>query len=314
MPRISLSKVSKLGGPRYVFYFIISNRVFIACFYLVTNPFYSTFCIVKNKIEKIVLSGHSFGGYIAVAYAERYPERIDQLILLSPIGVPDLPDPDSEDRRNMSLRFKMFLGVFRTLFECTTPGAFLRTLTEYRASTLVRGYVDRRLPEVSDAEESQTLADFLFLNASLRGSGEYFLRSLFTSSIFAKSPLMFRVPTLKIRAVNFVYGTQDWMDVSGGMDTGSLTYKVSQEKDGSSSMSTPHVNVFLVPNAGHLLTIENPESVNACMIGIVGGEIGYPRGGRPMLMDLDYSKEIDESLMNRVQETLEDRQKRSTAK
>lgn len=268
----------------------------------------------ENKIEKIVLSGHSFGGYIAVAYAERYPERIDQLILLSPIGVPDPPDPDSEDRRNMSLRFKMFLGVFRTLFECTTPGAFLRTLTEYRASTLVRSYVDRRLPEVSDAEESKTLADFLFLNASLRGSGEYFLRSLFTSSIFAKSPLMFRVPTLKVRTVNFVYGTQDWMDVSGGMDTGSLTYKVSQDKDGSSSMSTPHVNVFLVPNAGHLLTIENPESVNACIIGIVGGKTGYPRGGRPMLMDLDYSKEIDESWMNRVQETLEDRQKRSTAK
>lgn len=268
----------------------------------------------ENNIEKMVLSGHSFGGYIAVAYAERYPERIDQLILLSPIGVPDPPDPDSEDRRNMSLKFQMFLGVFRMFFECTTPGAFLRTLTEYRASALVSGYVDRRLPEVSDAEEAQTLADFLFLNASLRGSGEYFLRSLFTSSIFAKSPLLFRVPTLQVRAVNFVYGTQDWMDVSGGMDAGSLAHKVSREQDGSgSSISTTDVNVFLVPNAGHLLTIENPESVNACMIGIAGGKMGYPRGGRPMRMNLDYSKELDESWLNRVRETLEDRQKRSTA-
>lgn len=267
-----------------------------------------------NNIEKMVLSGHSFGGYVAVAYAERYPERVEQLILLSPIGVPDPPDPDSERGRSMSLRFKVFLGIFRTMFEFTTPGAFLRSFTEYRGAKMVRGYVERRLPEISDVEESEALADFLYLNAALPGSGEYFLRTIFTSSIFAKKPLLFRVPSLKVKSVNFMYGTSDWMDVSGGMDTEALCHRLSQEPDGSSSSSapsTPDVNVFLVPNAGHLLILQNPEIVNACMIRIGGGKVQVPEQGMPMLMDVDYSKELDESWLQRARKTSEEQQKRS---
>lgn len=33
------------------------------------------------RIEKFILLGHSFGGYLSTAYAMKYPERIEHLIL-----------------------------------------------------------------------------------------------------------------------------------------------------------------------------------------------------------------------------------------
>eukprot|EP00811_Abedinium_folium_P035651 NODE_8426_length_1496_cov_9.563185.p1 GENE.NODE_8426_length_1496_cov_9.563185~~NODE_8426_length_1496_cov_9.563185.p1 ORF type:complete len:492 (+),score=79.50 NODE_8426_length_1496_cov_9.563185:161-1477(+) len=44
------------------------------------------------NIQKIVLAGHSLGGYIAFNYAESYPDRVDELVLCSPCGLPRRPD------------------------------------------------------------------------------------------------------------------------------------------------------------------------------------------------------------------------------
>lgn len=38
--------------------------------------------LVCNKVEKCVLVGHSMGGYVALAFAELYPEMLDGIVLL----------------------------------------------------------------------------------------------------------------------------------------------------------------------------------------------------------------------------------------
>lgn len=58
---------------------------------------------VQKKIERFTLLGHSLGGYLAVAYALKYPGHLKKLILASPVGIPedpyavnaDMPDPQS---------------------------------------------------------------------------------------------------------------------------------------------------------------------------------------------------------------------------
>ncbi|ROW04473.1 hypothetical protein VMCG_04976 [Cytospora schulzeri] len=44
-----------------------------------------------RKIEKFTLLGHSLGGYLATAYALKYPGHLNKLILASPVGIPEDP-------------------------------------------------------------------------------------------------------------------------------------------------------------------------------------------------------------------------------
>lgn len=46
---------------------------------------------VHKKIDRFTLLGHSLGGYMAVAYALKYPGHLNKLVLASPVGIPEDP-------------------------------------------------------------------------------------------------------------------------------------------------------------------------------------------------------------------------------
>ena len=63
---------------------------------------------IKKKLDKFTLMGHSLGGYMAVAYALKYPGHLNKLILASPVGIPEdpyamsaaMPDPNDSSLAN----------------------------------------------------------------------------------------------------------------------------------------------------------------------------------------------------------------------
>jgi len=63
---------------------------------------------ILKKIDKFTLLGHSLGGYMAVAYALKYPGHLNKLILASPVGIPedpyamqaDMPEPGDSTMAN----------------------------------------------------------------------------------------------------------------------------------------------------------------------------------------------------------------------
>lgn len=63
---------------------------------------------VQRKIDRFTLLGHSLGGYMAVAYALKYPGHLNKLILASPVGIPedpyavnaDMPEPENSTLTN----------------------------------------------------------------------------------------------------------------------------------------------------------------------------------------------------------------------
>ncbi|KAJ4350653.1 hypothetical protein N0V95_004558 [Ascochyta clinopodiicola] len=63
---------------------------------------------IKRGLERFTLLGHSLGGYLAVAYALKYPGHLNKLILASPVGIPedpfavneDMPDPNDSTMVN----------------------------------------------------------------------------------------------------------------------------------------------------------------------------------------------------------------------
>ena len=97
-------------------------------------------------IQKAALAGHSMGGYVALAFAKLYPERVSGLALISSQVLADPPDrkegryksaADVEEKgiggivETMALKFTSdprLQAVARTLMEKQPPGAYIGAL------------------------------------------------------------------------------------------------------------------------------------------------------------------------------------------
>jgi len=238
-----------------------------------------------HNLPKLTLAGHSMGGYLSVAYAEKYPQHVEKLILLSPVGVPEKTPQDMNRINTLPFYVRYMIKTARFLFDKgITPGAFLRSLPSSRSKALVDGYVLNRLPAITCQDERKHLSEYLYQNSMLPGSGECCLNEILTSGAFAKIPLLYRIPHLKQAdgkemEVHMIYGQNDWMSYRGGLDTQILCHKKRMEweeeeqTNGNSSSSSPppRVSVYGVKNASHLLMLDNYEEFNAALIIAAGG-------------------------------------------
>lgn len=221
----------------------------------------------EQGLDKMVLAGHSMGGYLSVAYTEKYPERVSKLILLSPVGV---PQADEEKRAKQmakaSLRFKALIGTVRTFWRMgLTPMSVLRKMPEGKGKALVDGYVFRRMQLLED-EEKTLLSGYFYNIGCLPGSGEYCLQSILDVGVLAKEPLVDRIPKLKLTSsIGMLYGAHDWMDVDGGLEV-----QKRMEEAGSKN-----VDVRVVKRAGHLLNLENPAECNRILADLVKEKSGH---------------------------------------
>mmetsp|Transcript_19631 Transcript_19631/g.45800 ORF Transcript_19631/g.45800 Transcript_19631/m.45800 type:complete len:466 (+) Transcript_19631:59-1456(+) len=224
----------------------------------------------RNDLEKMILAGHSMGGYLSVAYCERYPDRVDQLLLLSPAGIPAETQADREERNARFLTStprRLLYGLFGSLWEGGyTPGSVMRTIPESRGRYLIEGYVRGRLPSIADEEERAVLSDYMYLGSILPGSGEYFLSRILNPGAIAKKPCLDRIPLLGVRRVAFLYGVTDWMDVRGGVGV-----RTTCRNNRDAGVRSPEVEVYRVPDAGHLLMLENPAGFHEAVVAAAAG-------------------------------------------
>lgn len=240
----------------------------------------------QHDLPKIILAGHSMGGYLSVAYAEKYPQHVERLILLSPVGVPERKEEDGVRINSLPFYMRGIVKITRYLFEKgVTPGSFLRALPLSKSKSMVDSYILNRLPAIQCEEERKHLSEYLYQNSMLPGSGEYCLSQILTAGAFARIPLVDRIPEIKSNdnkdgmEVHFVYGENDWMDFKGGIDVQRLCFnkRTEWEKQKNNNESPPP-KVFLhgVRNAGHLLMLDNYEEFNSALIIAAGGEDRLP--------------------------------------
>lgn len=248
----------------------------------------------QHDLPKLTLAGHSMGGYLSVAYAERYPQHVERLILLSPVGVPEKRPEDENRISSMPFYVRAMVKTSRYLFnKGITPGAFLRSLPSSRSKAMVDGYILNRLPAIQCEEERKHLGEYLYQNSMLPGSGECCLSEILTAGAFAKIPLVHRVASLQSDTeegmeVHFVYGQNDWMDYRGGLDVQRLCHNRMLEREESlkegkkQPAMPPKVSVHGVSQASHLLMLDNYEEFNAALIIAAGGEESLsPSAPRP---------------------------------
>jgi cardiolipin-specific phospholipase len=216
-----------------------------------------------NGINKMILAGHSMGGYVSVAYCEKYPQHVEQLVLLSPAGV-NMEDEERTQgfRSRMSWSRRSFFSTFQYLFDYgVTPASFSRRLPSSRSRSMVESYIENRLPAISDPDEQQALTNYLYYNAMIPGCGEDALSRFLTNTAHARKPTVDRIPKLGVPKVTFLYGERDWMEIDGGI----------QVYDKCKNTNGPNIEVYQLQDAGHLLMLDNWQGFHAGVVAMCGG-------------------------------------------
>ncbi len=72
------------------------------------------------KIQKIILIGHSMGGYIALAFAEKYPSNISKLVLLNSTAY----DDNDERKKNRDRAIKMVKRDYESFVRLSISNLF----------------------------------------------------------------------------------------------------------------------------------------------------------------------------------------------
>lgn len=112
------------------------------------------------KIEKAFVTGHSMGGYIALAFARAYPERLLGLALVSSQAVADAPE--RKEGRYASARQVAETGV-GSVVEAMTP----KLSADARVQAYVRELMRRQKPagvigSLKAIAERETLTSVLY--------------------------------------------------------------------------------------------------------------------------------------------------------
>lgn len=233
-----------------------------------------------NKIKNFIIGAHSMGGYLAVAYAERYPHRVKSLILISPAGVPH-KDEDAENAKwySQPLLQRMILCFGRKIIWTLgiTPFSIFR-FWHYLLKSRARKFLDDHFSMIDSDEEKATLCDYLLMNTMLPGSGEHILSRVLEEGMFAIMPLVDRIPKLQVSSVSFLYGKLDWMDINGGLEVQKICKDMKQNKE-----SAPNVDVYEIKGAGHSPMLENWAEFNSAMVLSGGGKL-HPKVPRPKIL------------------------------
>jgi pimeloyl-ACP methyl ester carboxylesterase len=207
----------------------------------------------SNGIHKMTIMGHSLGGYLSACYALKYPDRVEKLILASPVGVPKAPEDQAARVRNRKgFVVSMFIRGWRSGM---TPFDIIRFFGPFGSSFFSR-YTTNRFRHLEE-EELKLFHDYLYHISSQPGSGEYSLSAILHEGAWAKYSLEERIHDLNM-PVTFLYGTEDWMDHNGALG---VVNKIKHS-----------TRIILLEKSGHHLYIDNPQLFNQAIIAELTGQ------------------------------------------
>ncbi|KAK9813732.1 hypothetical protein WJX73_005841 [Symbiochloris irregularis] len=218
-------------------------------------------------LNKVILLGHSLGGYLAAQYTLQHPERVQHLVLVSPAGMVKQPEgwpgnTNYEYLKNPWSWRGQLARFFTTLWEAgATPGGFIRTLGPW-GPRMVNGYARNRFKRGMQLQEDELLAfeDYFYHIMAAKGSGEHALRHLLGPFAWARQPLEGHMHQLKV-PVSYIYGEYDWMDPAAGLR---VCHNVEEERG---KLGPADLQVESLADAGHYPFLEQPQKFITALLG-----------------------------------------------
>ncbi|PRW58725.1 putative 1-acylglycerol-3-phosphate O-acyltransferase [Chlorella sorokiniana] len=212
----------------------------------------------EQGLDKMVLMGHSMGGYLSACYALRHPERVQHLILMCPAGVGGKPADwqiPAILRDPWTWRGMLFRFATRVWEWGVTPGSIVRCWGPWGPG-LTKKYCRSRFTrqqQLTDAEV-EVFEIYHYHTLGKTGSGEFALRHILEPFAWPRAPLEERMAELDV-PITFIYGEHDWMDAKAGRR---VVAALSKQR---AAAHPGDLKVMITPDAGHYPAIDQPRGV-----------------------------------------------------
>lgn len=162
------------------------------------------------QIPKMILLGHSFGGFLASSYSLRYPERVEHLILADPWGFTEVPDLS-----NVALWKRSLVKVFQKM----SPLALIRAAGPYGEWLIKKARSDILRKYENVVADQTVIAQYIHqCNSNMNHSGEEAFRNLLQVGPWPKFPMGERMKNQVADdiPITFLYGAVSWMNNTYG--------------------------------------------------------------------------------------------------
>ncbi|CAL4061306.1 unnamed protein product, partial [Meganyctiphanes norvegica] len=184
-------------------------------------------------LEKFILLGHSFGGFLAAAYTLKYHQRVCHLILEDPWGIGGLT---------------ALARAVGPVLQVANPLKALRGAYWFGPTLFKKHPLLKRFHELVKNSEEVFPSYMYQLNAQ-QNTG-YGFHSIMQGLLHAKHPIIDRMDDMpKEMPITFIYGERSWMERSSG-------YQIKEERFNS------YVDVKVIERCGHDVHVEKYEEFN----------------------------------------------------
>lgn len=264
--------------------------------------------------DKFILLGHSFGAYLALAYALRYPDHVAHIILADPWGM-----PQENQQRQMStskysgVRMMPFWlrGIAKLVFHYFNPLAGLRAAgpfgptlihalrpdlkQKFQRLTSPLNNNESELAELNESdtsdvsEEDSCFVDYIYhCNAQSSPTGEIAFKKICTSTGWARLPMLERIIELECHiTLSFIYGSRSWIDRQSGFQAKYILATAANAAAASGGggggyeddevEDVERVDVHVLDGAGHHVYADRSDEFNELVMKIcahIDGQYG----------------------------------------
>lgn len=207
------------------------------------------------NIKRMIVCGHSMGGFLGCAYALTHPDRVQHLILADPWGFPEKPD-------DVNTKYNVPFWV-RALAYAVQP---LNPLWPLRAAgPWGQWVVEKARPDImkkfsSVVKDETAIPQYIHQCNVQNPTGESAFHSMMAGFGWAKNPMIKRVHEVRDDVpITLLYGSRSWVDSSAG----DLIQKVRPNS---------FVQSHVINQAGHHIYADKAEEFNRLVLEACWGE------------------------------------------
>ncbi|XP_062843516.1 (Lyso)-N-acylphosphatidylethanolamine lipase [Trichomycterus rosablanca] len=215
-------------------------------------------------LERMILLGHSLGGYLASSYSIQYPERVSHLILVDPWGFPERPQVQQDGSSGQNSEIKRpgpprWVKAAASVLSYFNPLAIVRLAGPWGPGLVKRFRPDFR-SKFEDLFDDNTMAEYLYHCNAQTPSGEVGFRAMCESLGWAKKPMIKRVNLLPpSMPITLVYGARSWVDSNSGTHVANIRGQSPTQ-------------VVLIDDASHHVYADQPDKFNQVVENICNTE------------------------------------------